>query len=415
VKIDESRYHFSSTGPKYPGITPLSDRKRVMLLIESSRAYGRGCLLGVAAYTRSHGRWSVLHIERGLTENLPRFLQSWKGDGIIARIENEKIAHAVAELGVPTVDLRGSHRPEHGAMLDTDPRIVTRMAAEHFLDIGFRHFAYIGYPGVDFSERRFVAYREYLKSRGMEVSVYSPVHHAPTHTDILGWEGRGELEGAAIAEWLQSLPRPLSVFACNDVRGRQIIDACNESGLAIPEEVAVIGVDDDEVICELSNPPLSSVQPDTIRLGYEGAALLDAMMDGEPAPAETIFIPPKGIARRLSSEAAAIDDREVASAMQIIRDHACGGLTVQDVIERLNVSRSTLERRFHAAFGRSPAMEIERVRMSRAKLLLMETRYKLSKIAVMTGYGTASQFATAFKRHSGFTPGEFRKQTELSP
>jgi LacI family transcriptional regulator len=100
--------------------------------------------------------------------------------------------------------------------------------------------------------------------------------------------------------------------------------------------------------------------------------------------------------------------------MQVIRDHACDGLTVQDVVERLNISRSTLERRFHAAFGRSPAMEIERVRMSRAKLLLMETRYKLSKIAVMTGYGTASQFATAFKRYSGFTPGEFRKQTEFS-
>jgi LacI family transcriptional regulator len=391
----------------------VSERKRVMLLIESSRAYGRGCLLGVAAYVRSHGRWSVLHIERGLTENVPKFLKSWKGDGIIARIENEKIAKAVADLGVPAVDLRGSHRPVNGAMLDTDPRIVTRMAAEHFLDIGFRNFAYIGFPGVDFSERRLVAYQEYLKSRGMDVHVYSPHPHVQQSTDVLGWEARGELEGKSIAEWLQSLPRPLAVFACNDVRGRQIIDACGESGLSVPEEVAVIGVDDDEVICELSNPPLSSVQPDTLRLGYEGAALLDAMMSGQAAQEETIFIPPKGISHRLSSEAAAVDDREVATAMQLIRDHACEGLSVQDVVGRLHVSRSTLERRFHAAFRRTPAMEIERVRMSRAKLLLMETRYKLSKIAVMTGYGTASQFATAFKRHAGLTPGDFRKQTQL--
>ncbi|RIK84333.1 MAG: XylR family transcriptional regulator [Planctomycetota bacterium] len=389
------------------------DRKRVMLLIESSRAYGRGCLLGVAAYVRSHGHWSVLHIERGLTEGLPRFLQSWKGDGIIARIENEKIAHAVAELGVPAVDLRGSHRPVGGGMLDTDPRVVTRMAAEHFLDIGFRNFAYIGYPGVDFSERRIAAFRDYLRMRGLEVHVYTSAQHLSSHTDVLAWEARGELEGPAIAAWLQSLPRPLAVFACNDVRGRQIIEACNLSGLAVPEEVAVIGVDDDEVICELCNPPLSSVQPDTMRLGYEGAALLDAMMEGEPAPSETIFIPPKGISRRLSSEAAAIDDREVAAAMQIIRDHACEGLTVQDVVKRLNISRSTLERRFYAAFNRTPAAEIERIRMSRAKLLLMETRYKLSKIAALTGYGTASQFATAFKRNIGATPGEFRKQTQL--
>jgi LacI family transcriptional regulator len=247
----------------------------------------------------------------------------------------------------------------------------------------------------------------------LEVSVCARSQHLPTHTDVLGWEARGELEGEAIAAWLQSLPRPLAVFACNDVRGRQIIDACNESGLSVPEEVAVIGVDDDEVICELCNPPLSSVQPDTMRLGYEGAALLDAMMEGETAPEETIFIPPKGIARRLSSEAAAIDDRGVASAMQIIRDHACEGLTVQGVVKRLHISRSTLERRFFAAFGRTPATEIERVRMSRAKLLLMETRYKLSKIALLTGYGTASQFATAFKRNTGLTPGNFRKQTQL--
>jgi LacI family transcriptional regulator len=390
-----------------------TDRKRVMLLIESSRAYGRGCLLGVAAYVRSHGRWSVLHIERGLTENVPKFLRSWKGDGVVARIENEKIAKAVADLGVPAVDLRGSHRPVNGAMLDTDPRIVTRMAAEHFLDIGFRHFAYIGFPGVDFSERRQGAYVEYLKSRGMDVHVYSPHPHLQSHTDVLGWEARGELEGAAIAEWLQSLPHPLAVFACNDVRGRQIIDACNQSELSVPEEVAVIGVDDDEVICELSNPPLSSVQPDTLRIGYEGAALLDSMMGGQAAPKETIFIPPKGIAHRLSSEATAVDDREVAAAMQLIRDHACEGLSVHDVVSRLHVSRSTLERRFHAAFARTPAMEIERVRMSRAKLLLMETRYKLSKVAAMTGYGSASQFATAFKRHAGLTPGEFRKQTQL--
>ena len=205
-------------------------------------------------------------------------------------------------------------------MLDTDPRIVTRMAAEHFLDIGFRHFAYIGFPGVDFSERRLAAYEEYLKSRGMDVHVYSPHPHVQPNTDVLGWEARGELEGAAIAEWLQSLPRPLAVFACNDVRGRQIIDACSQSELSVPEEVAVIGVDDDEVICELSNPPLSSVQPDTLRLGYEGAALLgrdderpDAAGGNDLHSAQGHFAPPlvggDGGRRSRSGHGDAIDPR----------------------------------------------------------------------------------------------------------
>lgn len=392
----------------------MSDRKSVLLLIESSRAYGRGCLLGVAAYVRSHGPWSVVNVERGLTENLPKLLRSWRGDGVIARIENAKIAKAVHELGVPTVDLRGSHRPPGGAMLDTDHRIVSRMAAEYFLDIGFRHFACIGYPGVDFSEQRITTYIEYLNSRGFDVDVYTSPSPPPHGSDVLDWESTGEMERTAIADWLRSLPTPLAVFACNDVRGRQIIDACAQTGLNVPEEVAVIGVDNDEVICELSNPPLSSVQPDTLRIGYEGAALLDAMLSGEEPPTGTIFIPPKGISHRLSSEATAVDDREMATAMQLIRDLACEGLTVQQVVSRIQVSRSTLERRFHAAFSRTPAAEIERVRMSRAKLLLMETKYKLSKIASLTGYGTASQFATAYKRHMGLTPGQFRKQSQLA-
>jgi len=276
-------------------------QRQVILLIESSRAYGRGCLLGVAAYARSHGRWSILHTERGLTEKLPTILNACKCDGIITRIENERIAKAVSELGVPAVDLRGSFCPERGAMLDTDPQIVSRMAAEHFLDGGFRNFAYVGYPGVDFSEKRFLAYRQYLNSRGQELFFFMPSRHGSMHNDVLDWEARGELEGAAIAEWLHSLPRPLAVFACNDVRGRQIIEACNASGLRIPEEVAIIGVDDDEVICELCSPPLSSVQPDTIRLGYEGATLLDAMMEGQAPPDETILIPPNGVSMRLSS------------------------------------------------------------------------------------------------------------------
>lgn len=392
----------------------MAEIKRVMMLIESSRAYGRGCLLGAAAYIRSHGRWSVLHVERGLADDIPKFLRNWQGDGILARIENRRIADEIAAIGVPVVDLRGSHRPVNGAMLDTDPKLVARLAAESFLDTGFRHFAYIGYPGVDFSDYRCNAFRDYLNSRGIDVSVYFPPQTRLQKADVLTWESRGELEGSSIAEWLQSLPRPAAVMACNDIRGRQVIDACTLSGLSVPEEIAVIGVDDDEVICELSTPPLSSVQPDTLRLGYEGAALLDSIMEGKAPPTDTVFIPPKGVSRRLSSEATAVDDREVASAMRLIRDHACEGVTVQDLVARLNVSRSTLERRFQAVFGRSPAMEIERVRMARAKMLLMGTRYKLSKIAATTGYGTASQFTTAFKRHTGFTPGKFRSQTQIS-
>jgi LacI family transcriptional regulator len=384
------------------------------MLIESSRAYGRGCLLGVAAYIRAHGPWHVHHVERGLTEALPSHLRRWKGDGVLARIENRRFAEAIAKLELPTVDLRGSYCPDHGCTFDTDHHAVARMAAEHFLEIGFRDFAFCGFPGVDFSDRREDAFRQYLSMRGYGAAVFTPRGGYASETDILAREARGELETDRIGEWLLSLRRPLAVFACNDVRGRQVLEACARNDVTVPEEVAVVGVDDDEVVCELADPPLSSIEPDTRRIGYEGAAMLDRLMQGEEVAEKRVFIPPRGIRRRLSSEATAIDDREVAAAMQLIRDRSCEGITVQHVVKALNVSRSTLERRFQRIFNRSPASEIERIRMARAKLLLADTNYKLAKIAALTGYNSAAQFATAFKRHTKVTPGKFRAESHAA-
>jgi LacI family transcriptional regulator len=385
-------------------------RKRVALLIESSRAYGRACLSGVASYVRTHGTWTVLHLERGLTDEIPRAVRQWQSDGIITRISSARMAAVVGELGIPAVDLRGSYCPKDGAMLDTDHRMVARLAANHFLETGFRNLAYCGYPGLDFSDQRQGAFEAFLANQGYHVYSYQSRENEPLR-DVIQREVKGEFENESIAAWLQQLPRPVAVFACNDVRGRQVLEACSQCGLTVPEEVAVLGVDNDELICEFSSPPLSSIEPDAHRIGYEGAALLDRMIDGEPPPDQTILIPPIALHRRLSSEATATDDPEVAAAMRVIRDRACQGLNVDDVVRLVGISRSTLERRFRRVFGRSPALEIERVRMARAKLMLAGTTYKLAKIANMTGYKSAAQFATAFKRHEGKTPGNYRHVT----
>lgn len=187
-----------------------------------------------------------------------------------------------------------------------------------------------------------------------------------------------------------------------------MLAACQLAGLAVPEQVAVLGVDNDEVICELSDPPLSSIEPDTHRIGYEGAALLDRLMQGRPPAAKTISVPPLGIIARRSSDAMAVDDAAVAAALHHIRAHACAGLRVPDVVSILSISRATLKRRFQQVLGRSPAAEIERVRMDQARLLLAETDYKLRSIAALVGYASDAQFVTAFHRHTGTTPGHFR-------
>jgi LacI family transcriptional regulator len=382
-------------------------QKRVILLVESSRAYGRGCLLGVASYVRAHGHWKVLHMERRAAERVPSLLTRWNGDGMLTRVENQRTADALARLHLPMVDLRGRFRPPGGVAIVTDPLQCARLAVDHFLARGFRHFAFCGYPGIDFSDERDACWRECLAAKGNSVSSYVPTRRQRSE-DTTARETRGELDERRIADWLLTLPQPLAVFACNDARGRQVLAACQLARLAVPEQVAVLGVDNDEVICELSDPPLSSIEPDTHRIGYEGAALLDRLMAGRRPSACGVSIPPLGIAARRSSDVMAVDDPDVAAALHHIRDHACEGLRVSQVVSTLSISRATLERRFTQVVGRTPAAEVERVRMNHARLLLVETDYKLRTIATLVGYSTDAQFVTAFRRHTGHTPGEFR-------
>jgi LacI family transcriptional regulator len=184
--------------------------------------------------------------------------------------------------------------------------------------------------------------------------------------------------------------------------------ACAEAGRAVPDQVAVLGVDNDEVICELSSPSLSSIEPDTHRLGYAAAALLDRLMAGARPPKQPVLIAPKGIQVRQSSDVLAMEDPDVAAAVRIIRDGACTGISVGDVVRQLAISRPTLDRRFVRLLGHSPKAEIERVRFERATSLLAETPYKMERIAGLLGFGTAPQFAIAFKRYTGLTPSQYR-------
>ena len=378
----------------------MSERKRVMLLIESSRAYGRGCLLGVAAYVRSHGRWSVLHIERGLTENVPKFLKSWKGDGIIARIENEKIAKTVADLGVPAVDLRGSHRPVNGAMLDTDPRIVTRMAAEHFLERQLTNFAYVGSEDRGWSGRRERAYYKYLAERGFNAYIY----RQPKRIQDRVWER----EQTILADWIRKLPTPIGLFACDDDRGREVLEACTLASLRVPTDVAVVGVDNDEVFCDLADPPLSSVALNVETAGYRAAELLDGMMRGRIRKPRKIVVEALAVVNRRSTDMIAIDDAQIMAALQFIRRTNGRDLSVKSVVEQVSVSRRLLEKRFRESVGRSILEDIHQVRLERCKRMLVETPYPVSKIARMGGFASTGYFIQFFLKRVGTTPRRYR-------
>jgi len=212
-----------------------------------------------------------------------------------------------------------------------------------------------------------------------------------------------------IEGWLAGLPQPLALMACNDVRGLHILDVCTRLGILVPEQVAVVGVDNDEVVCELCTPPLSSVEPDPERIGYSAAELLDQLMAKKSSRPKRVTVDPVGVVGRRSTDALAIEDRIVAAAMRFIREHAFTGCRVDDIMRHLHVSRSVLERHFREHLKRSPQSEIRAVQLSRVKQLLIETDFPLEHIAEVSGFEHPEYLSVMFKRTCALTPGQYRR------
>jgi LacI family transcriptional regulator len=355
-----------------------------------------------------HGPWSIYLAERGLGEAPPAWLQGWSGDGVIARIENRRIARAVEDLRVSIVDLRGLLTDLGVPRIVTDDRAVARLAVGHFLERGFRHFAFCGFLGADYSDARSEWFERLVGEAGFACHVYHAAGR-PTVTGTEALEQRGWAAEAEVSAWVEALPKPVGLMACNDIRAQQVLTACRARGIAVPDEAAVLGVDNDDVLCDLADPPLSSIEPDTRRIGFEAAALLERMMAGEPPPEGTVTIPPLGVVTRRSTDVLAIDDRAISRAVRFIRDHACEGITVEDVLADLPLSRSMFERRFAKIFGRTPKAEILRTQFERVKRLLAETDLPLKQIASRTGFQHPEYLCVAFKERTGRTPGQYRR------
>jgi LacI family transcriptional regulator, galactose operon repressor len=382
-------------------------RPRVALLVESSRAYGRGTLSGVAKYVREHGHWSVLLQEHRFCDDLPAWLENWKGDGIITRVENRNMANVIRRLGVPAVYLREVPAALKIPSVLTDNAAVSRMAFEHLQERNFRHFAFCGYNGADYSDERRDSFVQCATKAGLLCHVFAGKKLARA-ASTAKYEEEGMRDEGDVANWIRELPKPVGLMACNDMRGQQILNACRAVDVTVPDEVAVIGVDNEEVLCDLSDPPLSSVMPQAERIGYKAAALLDGMMNGKKLLPHRYFIEPKGVVTRHSTEVLAIEDRQIATAARFIREHTSNGIDVGDVVRLLGWSRSTLERRYQKMTGHSPKHDILRFRLNRAKQLLAETEFSLADIAAKIGFTHTEHFSRIFKKKVGLTPAQFR-------
>jgi LacI family transcriptional regulator len=375
--------------------------RHVALIVETSMSYGRGILAGVANYMAAHSPWSIYVDQRGLSEPPPTWLDDWNGHGIIMRAQTRRIAQAVEDLGVPAVDTQHQIQGLHVPAVIADHEAIAQMAANHLLDRHFSHFAFVGVERALWSKMRRNAFAEYLREKSLVCHVYSPISRR-RYTE--SWEG-GQQD---LAEWLQDLPKPLGVFAAHDLRGLCVLDACRRIGLLVPEQVAVIGVDNDEALCKLADPPLSSVKIDFEYIGYESAALLDRLMQGKKVPKTPLAVKPQGVVTRRSTDVIAISDAITAQAMRYIHQRAGDRLSVQDIADHCAVSRRVIERSFAQFLGSSPHDQIMRARVARVKQLLVETDYSLDTIAIKSGLSHAAYLSVLFKREVGETPGRFR-------
>ncbi|TAL05858.1 MAG: DNA-binding transcriptional regulator, partial [Verrucomicrobia bacterium] len=351
---------------------------------------------------REHHRWALFHEPRLFQDEPPEWLKTWEGDGIIARVHSPKVAELLLRRGIPVVDALGII-PETGIpLVHVDDREIARLAVEHLLDRGFRNFGFFGITGVNWSERRRDACGDFLSKAGFQLSVFEETHFSQMDRH---WEKRADV----LVRWIVKLPKPAGVMVCSDQKGIHLLEACRRAGVAVPDEVAVVGVDNDEPLCEIAIPSLSSVWPAHAQVGYRAAGLLDRLMAGERAPAQPIFVSSGSVKTRQSSDTLAIRDQNLAKAVSVIRENACLGISVDDVAARAGLSRSVLQRRFRQQFGKTIHDEIMNVRIRRACHLLGETDFPLLDIAEQCGFSHQEYMGAVFRARLKKTPAEFRR------
>ena len=381
---------------------------RVAVLLESSRAFGRGVLQGLAECLETRRNWLIYYQEGGLGELLPGWFKSWKGDGVIARIEDLRMANALEAKRIPVVDIRGRCAPPAIPVVKTDDDEIARLTAEHLLARGLKQFAFCGYEGAEYSAHRSEAFASIIRRAGFPCRIFNAFE--PRLSAIRKQEQYGWSHEQHLIEWLEGLPKPIGIMACNDARGHQLLNAARQADIDVPDEVAVVGVDNYELICELAEPPLSSVEQNTHGIASEAVRVLETMLAGRRPPRAPILVKPCRLVTRRSSDGLAVNDLNLNAAMRCIRTRTLAGIGVDDVARTAGLSRRELERRFRASFGRSPGDEMLRTQLQAVKSLLTETDLPLYRIAEKTGFAHPEYLNVVFKRETDLTPRAYRLQ-----
>jgi LacI family transcriptional regulator len=379
--------------------TPNGIVPRVAIILFAG-VIGQEILRGIARYVRSHRPWQVL-LDLGQAIEPSQQMKGWTGEGIIARIRGVPLRNWIVDQDVPCVingfpDITGSRKLQF-PKFDLDHE--ARVAADHFYSRGIRHFAFCPHAsGQEWGRQQ--PFVKAIEALGSKCHIFVP---SSPSLPSRPWKEQFN----ALCRWVRGLPKPIGIFTANDERGYQVIDACGCSGFRVPEDVAVLGDDNDRFVCELCNPPLSSIQRAQEELGYRCAELLDHLMEGKPIPPQKPLPPVRLIARQ-STDVLAANDPEVAATIRFMRENLGAPFNVKDILREIPIGRRALEQRFSRIVGRTPGQEIRRMRIALATELLIDTKLSMPEIARRCGFASATRFTEAFRRQLGLTPSSFR-------
>jgi LacI family transcriptional regulator len=375
---------------------------QVALLVETALGSGRQILKGISQYVHEKNNWDVFHYTGSLGAMIPEVLSNWEGDGIIARINNKEVLDVINSKGVPIVDVLGNCPESEFPKVINDNEAITRMVLEHFEIRGFRSYAYLGVESEFWAlerEQAFDRFSETMEGPFSCLKISHALKQSSTWTAYL----------SHLCPWLKSLPKPVGIYICSDQFAPDIIAACSATGFRIPEDVALIGVDNDLAFCEVLRPSLSSVRANHTQVGYTAASLLTEMMNGKTDVPNITRITPYAIEVRQSTDVFALQDDGLKRALIAIKERACAGVTVDEIAELTGYSRSVLQRKFRKTLGRSVHDLVVNVRINRAKELLTMTDIPIVEIALQAGFNHQEYLGMVFKRSTGFAPAQYRR------
>jgi len=371
-------------------------RWRVGLFMGLTDFYEHGIARGVVRYARGRPDWDLYGF--GWMFQSIGSLERWDGDGLVARIESGRDADRLAARRLPLVDVAGAWRRPGFRQVCNDDTATGALAGRHLQALGFRRFAFCGVARVGWSRMRREGFRAVLGGGAIPVFEES----------LSWWEKLRHSE--RLEAWIHALPHPVAVFACNDTAGLKVAAACRNARLAVPQEVAILGVDNEDILCELCVPPLSSIMLDCEQIGFRAAEMLARLLERSgSAPAAPQLITPREVVERSSTHVLPSADPLVEQAVALIRSLAGEPVHVAALLKDIPASRRSLEIRFRRALGRSVHDEIVRVHIERARELLRTTTLTVAAVAASSGFGNPQRFHEAFRKAAGMTPGAYRK------